>query len=64
MKSDRMYIIMGLVTDPDVHEKPCTVGDLEWRLMDDPECPSYSYDYLSLEDLLFDNPNLPMVYVP
>jgi hypothetical protein len=64
MKSDRMYIVMGLVSDPDAHDLPCTLGDIEWRLVDDPDNPSYSYDYLSLESLLFDNPNLPMVYVP
>ena len=63
MKSDRMYIIKARVTDPDAHKEPCRVGDIEWRLVDDPDNPSYSYDYLTLEDLLYDNPGLPMVYV-
>ena len=63
MKSDRMYIVKGRVTDPEAYKEPCRVGDIEWRLIDDPDRPSYSYDYLTLEDLIYDNPGLPMVYV-
>jgi hypothetical protein len=62
MKSDRMYIVKGRVTDPEAHKEPCRVGDIEWRLMDDPLLPSYSYDYLTLEDLIYDNAGLPMVF--
>ena len=62
MKSDRMYIIKARVTDPDAHREPCRVGDIEWRLMDDPLLPSYSYDYLTLEDLIYDNAGLPIVF--
>jgi len=63
MKSGRMYILKGRVTDPNAYNQPCRVGDIEWRLADDPTHPSYSYDYLTLEDLIYDNPNLPMVYI-
>ena len=63
MRSDRMYIVKGRVTDPEAHKEPCRVGDIEWRLIDDPDRPSYSYDYLTLEELIYDNPNLPMVYI-
>ena len=62
MKSDRMYIVKGRVTDPEAHNEPCRVGDIEWRLVDDPLLPSYSYDYLTLEDLIYDNAGLPMVF--
>ena len=62
MKSDRMYIIKARVTDPDAYDEPCQVGDIEWRLVDDPDNPSYSYDYLTLEDLIYDNAGLPMVF--
>ena len=62
MRSDRMYIVKGKVTDPEAHNEPCYVGQIEWRLVDDPDNPSYSCDYLTLEDLVLDNEGLPMVY--
>lgn len=62
MRSDRMYIVKGRVTDPEAHNDLCRVGDIEWRLVDDPDNPSYSYDYLTLEELVYDNEGLPMVY--
>jgi hypothetical protein len=62
MRSDRMYIVRGRVTDPEAHKEPCRVGDIEWRLADDPTHPSYSYDYLTLEDLIYDNAGLLMVF--
>jgi hypothetical protein len=62
MRSDRMYIVKGRVTDPEAHKEPCRVGDIEWRLMDDPILPSYSYDYLTLEGLIYDNAGLLMVF--
>ena len=62
MRSDRMYIVKGRVTDPEAHKEPCRVGDIEWRLMDDPLLPSYSYDYLTLEDLIYENAGLLMVF--
>jgi len=62
MREDRMYIVKGRVTDPDAYNKPCRVGDREWRLIDDPVNPGCSFDYLTLEELLYDNVGLPVVF--
>jgi hypothetical protein len=58
-----LYIIKGRVTDSEAHQEACRVGDLEWRLADCYENPSVSYDYLTLEELVYDNPGKPMVFV-
>ena len=57
-----MYIIKARVTDPEYHDEPCRVGDIEWRLMDCPVFPSSCTYYLTLEDIMYDNAGLPMVF--
>ena len=52
----KLYIQRCKVSDPTfwIEAKGAVVkeGDDEWRLMDDIERPSFSYDFLSMEEAL------------
>ena len=49
-----LYIQRCAVSDPtfwlEANGAVVQEGDDEWRLMDDIECPSFSYDFLSMAE--------------
>jgi hypothetical protein len=65
---DRLFIIKADVTDVEVAaiyskmlNSPVAIGDVEYRVMDDVDNPSFSYDYPSLKMAQDENPNATLI---
>jgi len=45
-----VWIVRGIVTDPEAHSEPCQIGDTEWQFSDGPPgARGSSADYINLQ---------------
>lgn len=57
-KKREIWIVEGIVTDPDAHDGVARISDTEWQFSDGPAGErGSSADYLSLEAGMRDHPN-------
>lgn len=60
-----VWIVEGIVTDPDAHNGKAKIGDTEWQFSDGPPGErSSSSDYLSVEEGMRDHPDCTFHFDP